>query len=146
MGAGSYLGKKIHTIDIKARIRLIALLIFLAGIISFLISPVILNKMLAYSQALRSITAFAMILPFGFLLGIPFPSAIQLLKESKMEKYIPWMYGINGIMSVTGSVLAVIFSMLFGFTPAFFFGLAMYLIVYWIISKLPLSPIMKMNN
>ena len=143
MGIGSYFGKKIHANNIKDRIRSVALFIIIAGIISFLVSPVILNKMLAYNQVLRSITAFVMILPFGFLLGIPFPSAIQLLKESQMQKYIPWMYGINGIMSVTGSVSAVIFSMLFGYTPAFFFGLTMYLIVYWIISKLPLSPIMK---
>ena len=46
-----------------------------------------------------------------------------------MERYIPWMYGVNGAMTVLGSVLAVILSMLFGFTPTFYFGLSFYLIV-----------------
>jgi len=61
-----------------------------------------------------------MILPLGFLLGIPFPSCIQILKQANMKEYIPWKYGVNGAMSVLGSVLAVILSMIFGFTPTFF--------------------------
>ena len=50
-----------------------------------------------------------------------------------MEKYIPWMYGVNGAMSVLGSVFAVILSMLFGFTPTFYFGLSFYLIVHMVL-------------
>jgi len=40
------------------------------------------------------------------------------------------MYGINGIMSVAGSVSAVILSMTFGFSATFFIGLSLYLIVF----------------
>jgi hypothetical protein len=39
------------------------------------------------------------------------------------------MYGVNGSMSVLGSVLAVILSMLFGFTITYFAGLLFYLSV-----------------
>jgi len=67
------------------------------------------------------------------IIGIPFPSCLQLLKRGNMEKYIPWMYGVNGAMSVLGSVLAVILSMLFGFTPTFYFGLSFYLIVHMVL-------------
>jgi hypothetical protein len=52
-----------------------------------------------------------MILPLAFFLGIPFPTCIQLLRLNNREKYIPWMYGVNGAMSVLGSVLAIIISM-----------------------------------
>jgi hypothetical protein len=71
-----------------------------------------------------------MILPFGFLVGIPFPSCIQLLKQENMERYIPWMYGVNGAMSVLGSVLAVILTMLLGFTATFYIGLTFYLMLH----------------
>ena len=76
-----------------------------------------------------------MIIPFGFLLGIPFPTAIQILKEEKMEQYIPWMYGVNGTMSVLGSVIAVIIAMIWGFTPSFFMGLIFYLSVFLFINS-----------
>jgi hypothetical protein len=68
--------------------------------------------------------------PFGFLLGIPFPSSIQLLKQEHLEKYIPWMYGINGTMAVLGSVTAVILAMVFGFTISFYVGLSLYFVIF----------------
>ncbi|HSQ76667.1 MAG TPA: hypothetical protein VLT13_13970, partial [Bacteroidota bacterium] len=87
----------------------------------------ILGKALEQALPLRAATAFLMILPIAFLLGIPFPSCIQVLAEGQKDHYIPWMYGINGSMSVLGSVLAVILSMLFGFTATYFVGLLFYL-------------------
>jgi uncharacterized membrane protein YgaE (UPF0421/DUF939 family) len=42
------------------------------------------------------------------------------------------MYGVNGSMSVLGSVLAIVLSMLFGFTPAYFVGLVFYLGIFLI--------------
>jgi len=130
MGIGSFFGKRIYPNNLKKRLSIISLLIVPAGVLTFLLYPYILNKLLVYSRAFRSVVCFFLILPFGFLLGIPFPSAIQLLQRVQLEKYIPWMYGVNGIMSVLGSVLAVILSMLFGFTPAFFIGLSLYLVVF----------------
>jgi len=71
-----------------------------------------------------------MIVPFGFLLGIPFPSSIQILGDEDLKKYIPWMYGVNGAMSVLGSVLAVIFLMTLGIKASFFSGLIFYAIIF----------------
>jgi hypothetical protein len=71
-----------------------------------------------------------MILPLAFSLGIPFPSCIELLRSTNQEKYIPWIYGINGIMSVLGSVLAIIASMYWGFTPTYCIGLSFYLFIF----------------
>lgn len=131
MGVGSFFGGKIYPDDIAKRLKRISSLIVISGAILFAVSPLILNELLVYGLALRAVVCFVLLLPFGFLLGIPFPTGIQLLKQNNLVKYIPWMYGVNGIMSVLGSVLAVILSMLFGFTPAFFVGLGMYLIVYF---------------
>ena len=136
MGIGSFYGKKIFAENIRKRLYVISFLIVSSGIILFVLYPYILNKLLIYSQILRSIVCFFMMVPFGFLLGIPFPSAIQLLKETHLEEYIPWMYGINGTMSVLGSVIAVVLSMLYGFTMSFFVGLSLYLIIFlFLISK-----------
>jgi spermidine synthase len=130
MGIGSFYGKKIFSENIRKRLYIISLLIVSSGVILFILYPFILNKLLIYNQALRSIVCFLMMVPFGFLLGIPFPSAIQLLKQEHLEKYIPWMYGINGTMAVLGSVTAVILAMVFGFTVSFYVGLSLYFIIF----------------
>jgi hypothetical protein len=54
-----------------------------------------------------------------------------------MERYIPWMYGVNAATSVLGSVLAVILSMLYGFTAAFFTGLSFYLFIFILLYYTP---------
>jgi hypothetical protein len=137
MGMGSFGGKKIYEADVLKRLSLVSLLIVLSGIILFILYPYILSKFLVYSQTFRSFVCFFMVLPFGFLLGIPFPSCIQLLKQRNIEKFVPWMYGVNGAMSVLGSVLAVILSMIFGFTTAFFTGISFYLIIFLLLHFTP---------
>ena len=130
MGVGSFFGGKIYPQDIVRRLRSILGSIVVTGVLLFVIHPFILNECLAYGLVIRAIVCFVIVSPLGFLLGIPFPTGIQLLKENNLVKYIPWMYGVNGIMSVLGSVLSVILSMLWGFTLSCFAGLSMYLIMF----------------
>ena len=130
MGIGSFFGEKIYPHDTIKRLKNISGLIVITGILLFIIYPLILNELLAYGLAIRAIVCFILLLPFGFLLGIPFPTGIQILKQNNLVKYIPWMYGVNGIFTVLGSISAVILSMTFGFTSSFFAGLGMYLIIY----------------
>ena len=130
MGIGSFFGGKIYSHDIIKRLKYVSVLIVTAGMLLFIIYPLILNELLVYALTLRAIVCFILLLPFGFLLGIPFPTGIQILKQNNLVKYIPWMYGVNGIMSVLGSVIAVILSMIWGFTPSFFAGLSMYFIIF----------------
>lgn len=130
MGIGSYFGKRIYEAEVRKRLYVVSISIVVAGILFFIASPYLLSKCLEYGLAFRSTVCFLMILPLAFLLGIPFPSCIQILKLDNKEEYIPWMYGINGSMSVMGSVLAVVLSMLFGFTPTYFVGLCFYLSIF----------------
>jgi hypothetical protein len=134
MGVGSFFGGKIYSQDVIKRLKSISGLIVIAGVLLFVIHPLILNELLAYGLVIRAIVCFVLLLPFGFLLGIPFPTGIQMLRQYDLVKYIPWMYGVNGIMSVLGSVLAVVFSMIWGFTVSFFAGLSMYLIIIFLTS------------
>jgi hypothetical protein len=137
MGVGSFFGGKIYSYDMIKRLKNMSAFIVLSGIFLFIIYPIILTELLIYGLLLRVIVCFILLLPFGFLLGIPFPTGIQILKQNNLVKYIPWMYGVNGIMSVLGSVIAVILSMSWGFTLSFFAGLSMYLLLFIFISLGP---------
>jgi len=130
MGFGSYTSRKILKDSVLKKILYTILAIIVFGIVLFTILPLIFNKLLAYSLTVRAIVSIIIIFPLGFLLGIPFPTAIQLLNHEKLKKYIPWMYGINGTMTVLGSVLAVIISMIYGFKYAFIIGLGFYFIIF----------------
>ena len=130
MGAGSYFGGNIYAQDVVKRLKSISGLIVITGVLLFVVHPFILNELLAYGLFIRVIVCFVLLSPFGFLLGIPFPTGIQMLKQNNLIKYIPWMYGVNGIFTVLGSVSAVILSMTFGFTSSFFVGLSMYAIIF----------------
>ncbi|MGE5810770.1 MAG: hypothetical protein ACM339_04665 [Ignavibacteria bacterium] len=132
MGLGSYYGNFISRENHKNRLLIISLLITAAGILFFFIYPSILNMVLKESLIYRGIISFLIILPFGLLLGVPFPTALHLLRSENNENLIPWMYGINGTMSVLGSVLAVIISIMYGFTVSFFVGLFFYLLIFLI--------------
>ena len=48
-------------------------------------------------------------------MGIPFPSGLALLSRSR-EGIVPWAWGVNGALSVSGSVLTRIVSTSMGFT------------------------------
>jgi len=130
MGVGSFFGGNIYSQDAVKRLKRISGLIVIAGALLFVIHPFILNELLAYRLIIRAIACSVLLLPLGVLLGIPFPTGIQLLKQNNLEKYIPWMYGVNGIVTVLGSVSAVILSMMFGFTLSFIAGLSMYVIIF----------------
>jgi len=130
MGAGSYFGRGLFGTDVRKRLTIVSVAVVVVGILLFVLSPPILAKSLEFELPWRAATTFVVILPLALLLGIPFPSCIQLLASGGNDRFIPWMYGVNGSMSVLGSVLAVILSMLFGFTPAYFLGLIFYLGVF----------------
>jgi predicted membrane-bound spermidine synthase len=130
MGLGSFFGWRMLKDNISDRLGAIGAAVVFAGTLLFVLYPPLFSRLLVYSQAFRSAACFIMIVPFGFLLGIPFPSCIQLLNQEDMKRTIPWMYGVNGAMSVLGSILAVLLSMIFGFTAAFFAGLIPYGVIF----------------
>ncbi len=72
-------------------------------------------------------------------MGFPFPLGIRWLKELKMENHIPWMWGINGICSVLGSVMTIVIAISFGFTEALLVGAGCYFIVFLLFRKRSLS-------
>lgn len=81
----------------------------------------------------KLIMTFIAIFPMGMLMGIPFPMGIKRLKNlNNDENVISLMWGVNGIFSVLGSILAVIISMKLGFNAAFNLGAIIYGGLYFI--------------
>ncbi len=73
------------------------------------------DAMLGTSLSLRIATTFALQFPLGFALGMYFPTGLELLRRVDPQ-LVPWAWAVNGVASVTATVLAVILGIQLGFT------------------------------
>ncbi len=97
----------------------------LAAFYHFLL-PACLNVSLGLPLVMRALISVVVIAPIGFLLGIPFPSGLSALSRSR-EGIVPWAWGVNGALSVSGSVLTRILSTSMGFSTVLAVMAALYL-------------------
>jgi len=129
-GIGSLCSGRLASQRIMKGISMAALGIVGMLLIYNFIIPFIFGQLLGTNLIVRLSAAVIILTLLGFIMGFPFPLAIRLLKEMTMEKYIPWMWGVNGVSSVLGSALTVVVAIQFGFSVALFLGAGCYLVVF----------------
>ncbi|HSQ24528.1 MAG TPA: hypothetical protein VLN44_08960, partial [Pyrinomonadaceae bacterium] len=71
--------------------------------------------------------AIALIAPLGLAMGMPFPSGLRRTGDGSLAAP-PFYWGLNGIMSVIGSVTTVFVARTAGFQAAMLMGTACYLL------------------
>jgi hypothetical protein len=102
--------------------------------------PIVFDQLLGLDLVIRVFASVFLLIPIGFLIGIPFPLGIRWLKARSLENHIPWMWGINGVSSVLGSVMTIVVAINFGFTEALLVSAGCYLLIFLIFIK-PASPL-----
>lgn len=95
------------------------------GLMLYFLSPTLMQATLYLSIQLRSLLTMAMLFPLAWGLGMFFPSGLRLLSATSRAA-VPWMWGINGLTSVAGSVLAMILAKFWGFSTVLLLGLGLY--------------------
>ncbi len=93
----------------------------------FGLSP-LLNAALGLPLVVKILLSVLFIAPAAFCLGIPFPTGLDSLSTNR-RSLLPWAWGMNGALSVTGSVLTRIVSISTGFVVVLVCVIAIYLIV-----------------
>ncbi|GAC1420589.1 MAG: hypothetical protein NVS9B7_11190 [Flavisolibacter sp.] len=132
-GLGAYISGKYAIFALKTLKASIIALSLLLLIESFFL-PSFLRLAIGLGMNGRIALAILLILPLGILLGMPFPSGIQLLRKQAPEM-IPWAWGLNGFCTVIGSILAIILSMMVGFQAVLWISIIIYLISMMAISS-----------
>ena len=97
--------------------------------------PLVLEQLLGLGLTVRLLATVIILLPLGFAMGFPFPLGIRLLREMGLANHIPWMWGINGICSVLGSVMTIVIAISLGFTEALLVGAICYFLVFLVFRK-----------
>ena len=77
--------------------------------------------------SVRIVIAMALIAPLGFVMGMPFPRALQSTGRGSLPAP-PFFWGLNGVMSVIGSVTTVFVALRWGFQSAMLLGCLAYVL------------------
>jgi spermidine synthase len=142
-GIGSFLSGRFKEGVIPKRIFEACSLIFVISIIYAVVLPHLIPVFLPFSIGTRIAITFILILPLGLLMGMPFPLGIRIVGNSLKAGGIPFYWGLNGIMSVFGSIAAIMIGVGFGFTFTTLAGSASYLLAS--ICAIVLSIKLKLN-
>jgi len=102
---------------------LAATLVLLA--LEVLLLPWLRERLLASSLAVRIGFTAALQLPLGIVLGMYFPTGLELLRRRE-PRLVPWAWAVNGVASVAASVIAVLLGMAIGFSGVTFVAGAIY--------------------
>jgi hypothetical protein len=125
-GIGSYLsGANNRDIKKAALLRFGILLIVLA--LFGLFTPHIIDAFRSESTPVRILVAIFILFPLGLFMGMAFPVGMKLASQ-KSPEVTPWLWGINGVMSVLATVLSIIIAMSYGISASYWTGAFCYLI------------------
>ncbi len=105
----------------RIRLALLVGVLILIGAIT----PAATRVFQTFSTPVRVTIALMLLMPSGFLMGMVFPIAMKIAL-ARQPSLAPWLWGINGAMSVTASVMAVIISSRWGISVAWWAGVACY--------------------
>jgi hypothetical protein len=91
--------------------------------------PGILHGALDWPKATKVVVSIALLAPLGYLMGMPFPLGMKLA-DATAPRIVPWLWGINGTLSVLASVLSVFLALNLGFTFVALVGQAAYAVAF----------------
>jgi hypothetical protein len=97
------------------------------GTVAAVLLPRLIPVLLPLELGGRIAVAVALIVPLGLVMGMPFPQGLRRAGEGSLPPP-PFYWGLNGVMSVIGSVGTVLVALVFGFQVAMLAGCALYLI------------------
>jgi hypothetical protein len=133
-GIGSLVSEKMQVVE-RFGGRLVLASIIALGCLEILLLPYAFEALLSQPTWLRLGSACVMLLPIGFFLGMPFPSGITLL-GARVPEAIPWAWAMNGLFTVVGGLLSIIFSLLYGFQVTLIAALFFYLLAFLVFPQI----------
>ena len=125
-GVGSALSTRLPWQPLARITWAIVLLLLLLSGHAWLLDDVVRGA-LAWPLGLRVLLALLVVGAAGALMGVPFPTGIQMLAD-RTEGMVAWAWGMNGVASVMASLVNLVISVTFGLRVALLSAAALYLL------------------
>lgn len=122
-GVGSMVSRR--WLKDPARVRLPLGLIVAGLVVADLFLSGLLSSLVGLPFGAKLGVSAAVLVPLGFLMGMPFPSGLRAL-HSAAEHTVEWAWAMNAAASVMGSVLAILIAIQFGLTVVLACGATAY--------------------
>lgn len=125
-GAGSLTARRLTTGSRALRPVLIIIAIAVVAYLGLL--PAILRSLVGLPFPIKLLLSGALIVPLGFVMGMPFPTGLRVLDESSIGTggLTEWAWAMNASASVLGSVLAMVIALHFGLNVTLLCGALAY--------------------
>jgi hypothetical protein len=104
--------------------------IALIGALYLVLLPDLFRLLAVQPTPVKSVVTLLLIAPLAFLMGMPFPLALNSL-ALHARYYIPWAWGINGCASVISASAATLLAVNLGFSLVILLALLLYLSILW---------------
>ena len=124
-GIGSFVSKYFTRLLIWICIGLIPLLLLFQ---SFFLDNIFLY-FAKYSFINKLFISSLLLFPLTFLMGIPFPHALEAIKKNTTAEYATLMFGVSGAFSTIAATSSLLISVIYGFSMTFMIGIICYLII-----------------
>ncbi len=124
-GLGSYASGRVARCDDGELIKILGLVAIAAAVLALAVSS-LLSILVWLPLWLKIAFTIALIAPAGFIMGMPFPVALEQL-ERWHKPSLRWAWSLNAAASVLGSVLALISAIYLGLMQTLLLGGALYL-------------------
>ena len=127
-GVGSLFSARWGVETLWKQVAAVALLVAVLALALAYGQPLLVAGLSKLSFALRLLISILLLIPLGFVMGIPFSNGLRLVGR-RNEAALPFLWGWNAITSVTGSALAASLAILLGFRMGMMAGAVCYLII-----------------
>lgn len=90
-----------------------------------------------YSFNAKLVIASGLIFPLAFLMGMPFPHAMEQVKQDVSDEYATLMFGVNCILSTVAVTLSLLLNITYGMSTTLMVGFVTYVaaIILFIVIK-----------
>ncbi|MGQ9649300.1 MAG: hypothetical protein ACUVXJ_04250 [Phycisphaerae bacterium] len=129
-GCGSLFARRFRLQAIRPALGKIIPLVVVLVILAAFVLPVLVDKALPLSLPLRIVITALTIVPYGFLMGMPFPLGLRKQSQDLAGSPASVLWGINGVASVIGSIGGVALAVAVGFTWVFIAGAVCYAVAW----------------
>jgi hypothetical protein len=124
-GLGSFASRKLLGDDEGRLIKALGCVALLAALLAFLVSGV-LSALVWLPLSLKIVMTVALLMPLGFVMGMPFPTALRKLEQMHAPS-VRWAWSLNAASSVLGSVGALVCAIYLGLIQTLVIGGLFYL-------------------
>ncbi len=132
-GLGSFASRKLLGGDEGRLIKALGCVALLAVLLAFLISG-LLSALVWLPLPLKVVLTVALLMPLGFVMGMPFPTALRRL-EAMHAPSVRWAWSLNAASSVLGSVGALVCAIYLGLIQTLVIGGLFYLAALAVVAR-----------